>query len=85
MIKVLGIASICAGLGYWMIGSAFAQIYSPPMRAPETRYALPPIDVGPPIDEGRSIYRREDPEAFYNGSDEKGYPSGLPENPLTPN
>jgi hypothetical protein len=84
MIKVVGIASLCAGLGYGMMGPAFAQAYSPPMDPPSTRYMLPEgVDVYP-LNEGRSVYRMSDPGAFYNGSDEKGYPTGLPQNPQTP-
>jgi len=81
MIKMLGIAGLCAGLGYGMVGSTFAQSY-PPMAPPTTRYLLPGAPVYP-IYEGRSIYRRTEPGAFYNESDEKGYPSGHPENPQT--
>lgn len=79
MVKILGIASLCAGLGYGMIGSVFAQAY-PPMVPPTTRYVLPGTPIYP-LYEGRSVYRMSEPEAFYNGSDEKGYRSGLPENP----
>ncbi len=84
MIKIVGLASLCAGLGCATMGSALAQAYSPAKDPPATRYMLPPIEVNPPINEGRSIYRMEDPSAFFNESDEKGYHSGLPENPQTP-
>ncbi len=33
--------------------------------------------------EGRSIYRMEAPSTFYGGTDERGYPSGEPQNPRT--
>ena len=33
--------------------------------------------------EGRSIYRMQAPGTFYGGTDERGYPSGEPQNPRT--
>jgi hypothetical protein len=79
MIRSIGIASLCAGLGYGVAGAAFAQV-SPPMEPPMSRYALPGAP-NYPLYEGRSVHRMSEPEAFYNESDEKGYRSGLPENP----
>lgn len=66
-----------------MTGSALAQAYSPPLEPPATRYVLPEPPIGYPVYEGRSVYRMSDPGAFFNGSDEKGNPSGLPQNPQT--
>jgi hypothetical protein len=33
--------------------------------------------------EGRSIYRMPEPGTFHGGTDERGYPSGEPQNPRT--
>lgn len=85
MIKTLGIASLFAVIGQGVIGPASAQNYRPPMTPPIVRYVLPfeAIAKPPYFYEGRSIYRPTEPEAFFNESDEKGYRSGLPENPHT--
>jgi hypothetical protein len=40
-----------------------------------TRFILP--------GEGRSIYWMEAPGTFYGGTDERGYPTGDPQNPRT--
>jgi hypothetical protein len=54
--------------------------------APGSRYVLPGGVAGYPgyrLREGRSIYRMEAPSIFYYGTDERGYPSGEPQNPRT--
>jgi hypothetical protein len=54
--------------------------------APGSRYVLPGGVAGYPgyrLREGRSIYRMEAPSTFYYGTDERGYPSGEPQNPRT--
>lgn len=57
-----------------------------PRHPPQTRYELPGAAAGAPAGrpvEGRSIYRMEAPDPFWRGVDERGYPSGLQENPQT--
>jgi hypothetical protein len=83
MIKILECASLCAILIFGFVGAVFGQAY-PPMRAPDIRYVMPGVVAVHPnhqLYQGRSIYRMGDPGAFYNGVDEAGYPTGLPENP----
>ncbi|WP_156898130.1 hypothetical protein [Methylocapsa acidiphila] len=84
MIKSLGIASLYIGLAL-SGGSALAQAYYGPLAPPSLRYATPDEASAYPLYEGRSIYRMGHPMYFNNRVDEKGYPSGLPENPQSPN
>lgn len=79
MIKFLALA--CLGISCGMVTAASAQALSPP-SPPDARYGIA-ISPPYPVYEGRSIYRMEDPGAFWSGSDEKGYQSGDPQNPRT--
>ena len=66
-----------------LVPSAFAKNLGPPAPA-NNRYVLPGGAAGYPAErlpEGRSIYQMEAPRSFWYGVDERGYPSGLPENP----
>jgi hypothetical protein len=68
-----------------MAAAASATTLTPP-RPPDTRYVLPGAADGYNADhfwEGRSIYRMEAPGIFYSGTDERGYPTGEPQNPRT--
>jgi hypothetical protein len=65
-----------------MTAMAVAQMMTPP-NPPSIRYVLPGAVSGYRLREGRSIYRMEAPSTFYGGSDERGYPSGEPQNPRT--
>lgn len=82
MIKLLTIASLCCGLG----GAAFAQTYAPAYPPPQVPYTLPPVDIEayqlPPslLYEGRSA-RISEPAAFFNGTDNMGYPTGVAQSP----
>ena len=67
-----------------MAPSAFAKTLGPP-APPNNRYVLPGAAAGSPADrlgEGRSIYQMEAPSTFWYGVDERGNPSGLPENQI---
>ncbi len=69
------IALACLAISCGMATAASAQTLPP-----DARYGIqtsPPY----PVYEGRSIYRLEDPSAFWSGADEKGYQSGDPQNP----
>jgi len=51
-----------------------------------TRFILPGTPESYSADrlrEGRSIYWMEAPGTFYGGTDERGYPTGDPQNPRT--
>lgn len=66
-----------------MAPSAFAKNLGPP-APPNNHYVLPGAAAGYPADrvgEGRSIYQMEAPSTFWYGSDERGCPSGEPQNP----
>lgn len=80
MLKTLAMTSLGVALACGSAGLASAQILMP--RA-LNYYQMGPGYYFPPdqLYEGRSLYRPEDPSTFYNGSDEKGYPSGDPQNP----
>lgn len=85
MLKVLATASLFFAFTLGMTAMAVAQAMPPP-RAPGTRYVLPGTGAGYPgyrLGEGRSIYKMEAPGTFPGGSDERGYPSGEPQNPRT--
>jgi hypothetical protein len=87
MLKLLATTSLFFAFTLGMTAIAVAQAMPPP-SAPSTRYELPDAVAGYPgyrLLEGRSIYRMEAPSAFYYGTDERGYPSGEPQNPRTGN
>ncbi|MDQ6867957.1 MAG: hypothetical protein M3178_05985 [Pseudomonadota bacterium] len=77
---ILGLALVCG-----VAATASAKPLTTP-SPPNTRYILPGTPDSYAADrlwEGRSIYRMEAPSTFYGGSDERGYPSGEPQNPRT--
>lgn len=79
-VAVLGSALLCGGAPTTSAKTLTTR--SPP----NTRYVLPGTPESYSADqllEGRSIYRMEDPNDLYYGTDEKGYPSGEPQNPGT--
>jgi len=84
MLKLLATALVFAfTLGTTAL--AVAQTIPPP-NPPSIRYILPGATDSYSSDrlrEGRSIYRMEAPSIFYYGTDERGYPSGEPQNPRT--
>ena len=83
MLKLLTIGTLGSALVCGMIATASAQTMPPP-NPPNIRYILPGAADSYSADrlgEGRSIYRMEAPRTFWHGVDERGYPSGLPENP----
>ncbi len=85
MLKLLATASLFLAFTFGTAAMAVAQTMTPP-SPPGTRYVLPAEVAGNPgyrLREGRSIYRMEAPSTFYGGSDERGYPSGEPQNPRT--
>jgi hypothetical protein len=85
MLKFLATAALLFVFNFGTAAMAVAQAVPPP-EPPGTRYVLPGAMVGYNADrlqEGRSIYRLEAPSTFYGGSDERGYPSGEPQNPRT--
>jgi hypothetical protein len=87
MLKVLATACLFFAFTLGMTAMAVAQTMMP-FSATGTRYVLPGAVAGYPGDrlwEGRSIYRMEAPSTFYYGTDERGYPSGEPQNPRTGN
>ena len=84
MLKLLAFASLLFAFTFGMTAMAVAQSITPP-SSPSIRYVLPGALGGYPDDrlrEGRSIYRVA-PSSFYYGTDERGYPSGEPQNPRT--
>jgi hypothetical protein len=83
MLKLLAIASILFAFTFGMTAMSVAQMITPP-SPPSIRYVLPDAaDGGDRLREGRSIYRMVAPSSFYYGTDERGYPSGEPQNPRT--
>jgi hypothetical protein len=85
MLKLLAPASLFFAFTIGTAAMAVAQAMPPP-NPPNIRYILPGAVAGYPADrlwEGRSIYRMEAPGTFYYGTDERGYPSGEPQNPRT--
>ncbi|MGI8570398.1 MAG: hypothetical protein ACR2KT_15775 [Methylocella sp.] len=87
MLKLHATASLFFAFTFGTAAMAVAQAMPPP-SPPGTRYVLPGAVAGDPgnrLQEGRSIYRMEAPSTFYGGSDERGYPSGDPQNPRTGN
>ncbi len=82
MLKQLATASLFLAFAFGMTAMAIAQALTPP-SPPNTRYELPGGAAGYPADrprEGRSIYRMEAPGTFYFGTDQRGYPTGEPQN-----
>jgi hypothetical protein len=80
VVRILG-----CGLIFGVAATASAKTLATP-RPPNTRYELPGAAAGNPVNrvgEGRSIYQMEAPGIFYGGTDERGYPSGEPQNPRT--
>ncbi len=85
MLKFLAAAALFFAFTLGMTAMAVAQAMPPP-SAPGTRYVLPGTGAGYPgyrLGEGRSIYRMGAPSTFYYGTDERGYPSGEPQNSRT--
>ena len=85
MLKVLATASLFFAFTFGTVEMAVAQTMPPP-SPPSIRYVLPGAVVGYPgyrLREGRSIYQMVAPSTFYYGTDERGYPSGDPQNPRT--
>ena len=83
MVKLCSRGILVGLLVCGMAPSAFAKNLGSP-APPNNRYALPGAAAGYPADrlgEGRSIYQMEAPGTNWYGVDERGYPSGLPENP----
>ncbi|HEY8031139.1 MAG TPA: hypothetical protein VIF02_01860 [Methylocella sp.] len=79
-IAILGSALLCGGV---VTTSAKTLTTRSPLN---TRYVLPGTPDSYSADqlrEGRSIYQMEDPDGLYYGTDERGYPSGEPQNPRT--
>jgi len=75
--------TIAAALVCGLATAVCAKPLTPP-GPPQTRYELPGAAVDYPADrlgEGRSIYQMEVPDTFWRGVDERGYPTGLQENP----
>ena len=85
MPKFLATAAFFFAFTLGMTAIAVAQMIPPP-SPPGTSYVLPGAVSGYPgyrLWEGRSIYRMEAPSSFYYGTDERGYPTGDPQNPRT--
>jgi hypothetical protein len=85
MLKVLATSTLFFAFTLGMTAMAVAQAMPPP-SPPSIRYVLPGAAAGYPgyrLREGRSIYQMVAPSTFYNGTDERGYPSGEPQNPRT--
>ena len=82
MLKILATASLFFASTLGMTAMAVAQTI-PPFSSIGTRYVLPGAVGGYRLREGRSIYRMEPPSTFYYGTDERGDPSGEPQNPRT--
>jgi hypothetical protein len=82
MFKLCTAGILGSGLVWCAAVAASAQALPP--SPPPIHYALPPPVAGQPfapLYEGRSVYQLPDPATFPGGVDEKGYPSGLPQNP----
>src|ERR1700720_866285 len=85
MLKLLVTALLFFAFTLGMTALAVAQTIPPP-NPPSIRYILPGAADSYSADrlgEGRSIYRMEAPSVFYDGTEERGYPSGEPQNPRT--
>lgn len=80
MLKPLMLAALGCGI---LLGAAAVSAQTLAPRPPHLRYQLPPAVAGSPANgpyEGRSVYS-VDPSRFPNHVDERGYVSGMPENP----
>jgi hypothetical protein len=85
MLKTLTLAILGPALVCGVAATAFAKTLTT-ASPPNTRYVLPGTPDSYAADrfwEGRSVYRMEAPSTFYYGTDERGYPSGEPQNPRT--
>ena len=85
MLKILATTSLFFAFTLGMTAMAVTQTM-PPFSSTGTRYVLPGAAAGYPgyrLLEGRSIYRMGPPSTFYYGTDERGDPSGEPQNPRT--
>ena len=85
MLKLLATASLFFAFTFGVTAMAVAQAIPPP-SPPNIRYELPGAATDNPVNgvgEGRSIYRIEGSSTFYGGTDERGYPTGEPQNPRT--
>ncbi len=85
MLKTFAVVILGPALTCGVAATASAKTLTTP-SPPNIRYILPgtpDIYSGDRVWEGRSIYRMEAPSTFYYGTDERGYPSGEPQNPRT--
>lgn len=83
MLKILIPTAFAAALFGSMPGLAVAKTLPPP-APPQTRYEMPAAGEDYPgarLGEGRSVYEWMAPGTHWRGVDERGYPSGLQENP----
>jgi hypothetical protein len=86
MLKTLTVAILGPALVCGVAATASAKTLTTTPSPPNTRYVLPGTPDNSSADrlwEGRSIYWMEAPGTFYGGTDERGYPSGEPQNPRT--
>jgi hypothetical protein len=86
MLKLIVTASLFFVFTLGMTAMAVAQTMTPPKATGTRYYVLPGAaagDSGHRLQEGRSIYKMEAPGTFYSGTDERGFPSGEPQNPRT--
>ncbi len=85
MLKTLTVAILGPALVCGVAAAASAKPLTTP-SPPNTRYILPGTPDSYSADrlwEGRSIYWMEAPGTFYYGTDERGGPTGDPQNPRT--
>jgi hypothetical protein len=85
MLKTLTVAILGPALVCGVAETASAETLTTP-SPPNTHYILPGTPDSYPayrLQEGRSIYLMEAPGTFYGGTDERGYPTGDPQNPRT--
>ena len=84
MLKLLATAALFFAFTFGMTAIAVAPALAPP-SPPSIRYELPNAAGYPAVGfgEGRSIYRMGTPATFYGATDERGYPTGDPQNPRT--
>jgi len=83
MLKFVALVALGSALACGTAAAASPGMLTPP-GSPGTIYVLPGAADGYPANglvEGRSMYRMEDPATFFDGSDERGYRSGDPQNP----
>ncbi|MGQ0444576.1 MAG: hypothetical protein ACT4O2_05480 [Beijerinckiaceae bacterium] len=84
MLKTLTVAILGPALVCGVAATASANTLTTP-SPPATRYVLPgtPDSSADRLREGRSIFWMEAPGTFHGGTDERGYPTGDPQNPRT--